>query len=134
LIDETIYGRYVDELQTHLFGDLSFIDIVKSRSNSHRKNRFIVIYLLRSKDVFQHYYKKRYDLRIVDIFDKIIVSLKSRSANPIANYFIIKLGISGLHSKKVLSKFEINELFKDLNSFYAYHNKEMSVSMQIVKQ
>ncbi|WP_027415041.1 hypothetical protein [Aneurinibacillus terranovensis] len=122
MLNLSIYKAYIQELREHLFRDGSMEQIVEGISNSHRKRRFLAMYVMQSKEIFDLYYKQRLELGLDDLFNQIISALFSEKSE-LKNEFISILEITPDMVSKRASPFEIKEMEKDLNAYLLYQQK-----------
>ncbi|WP_047154561.1 hypothetical protein [Aneurinibacillus tyrosinisolvens] len=122
---QDLYEQYIQELHAHLCDTMPIEQIIGSWQNSHRKRRFIAMYLLQSKEVFHFYYKKRTQLGIKGIFNQIISAMIAEPTSQLKQDIIQSIGMTkGMISGDV-SSYEIKETLKDINSFALYCRKRL---------
>lgn len=115
------YKKYLIELSTHLFGDASVNEIIKNIKNSHRKKRFISLYLAQDKEIFFHYYERRESLGLEKVFSQLISALLAETEkNPVKKVMVKELQVNHGMVDIPCSKEEISEVNKDLNLFLFY--------------
>ncbi|WCK57324.1 hypothetical protein PP175_29480 (plasmid) [Aneurinibacillus sp. Ricciae_BoGa-3] len=124
LFNQEVYRQYIHELRTHLFGDMPFEQLIKNIANSHRKRRFVAMYLLQDKTLFHTYYDKRKELGLETMFNQILSTLfYQKEEHPIKQEIISFLDAELSMIKGSVSPFQIKEMMKDINSFILYQNK-----------
>lgn len=118
------FKQYIGELHEHLFNNLSINQIIKDMDNSHRKKRFISMFLIQDKETFDMYYEQRGLLGLSDAFNQVIQALLlNHDSDRLKQLFVIELGIhEGLVEKNV-STYRIKEIEKDLRAFSFYQTK-----------
>ncbi|WCF11510.1 hypothetical protein NDS46_31630 (plasmid) [Paenibacillus thiaminolyticus] len=123
--DYNLFAEYLDHLQKHLFGELSFEEILNNIENNHRKIRFVSMYILKDKELFYELFKKRKERGLEDIFNSVIGTLLCESDNPeFKTVFIRNLNLcSGMLSEEV-SEFKRKVVMKDLQAFMLWAWKQ----------
>lgn len=115
---QEVYEQYIKGLHEHLFDGMPIEQIMGNWQNSHRKRRFIVMYLLQSKDIFHFYYGKRKEHRIEPIFNQVISALLYEpQKSQLKLDFVSTLGITKDMITENISSFQIKEMMKYLHSF-----------------
>jgi hypothetical protein len=129
--DQEMFKTYIDELQKHLFGTLSFEELLINVEDHHQKLHLVTLNLLKDKETFYHYYKKKDDLGISWIFDIIIGSLTVNVAgDKIKEHLTSFLELSPEMKTAETSSYEEKVVMKNLKSFMMYARKRKGVFNQ----
>jgi hypothetical protein len=124
-LNQGLFRQYVEELQKHLFADMTLDDIINGLQESHRKRRFVAMYLLKDRDTFTSFLSKRHELGIDAVFNQIITTLLNKADSyPFIADWIELLDIKKDMVTKEPSSYEIREMMKDLKSFIFYCTKQ----------
>jgi len=120
------FRDYIGELQRHLFDNQGMDSIMNEMENSHRKQRFIAMYLIQSKEIFYRYFEKRKELQLEGIFYHLIFTLlQNKETFRLKELFVEELA---LHSEMIPENFhpspyKVKEIEKDLRAFSFYQTK-----------
>jgi len=118
--------EYVMNMKQHLFKDESLEHIIEGIQTSHRKRRFMMMYLLHDKDIFHRYYKERQAWGMERLFDQIIAGLLGRDIFGVKKVISEYLDISYIPENSNITQYEKREFTKDINSFVVYTRKNLS--------
>ena len=125
MIFQNEYKEYLSELSKHLFGQTPFHEILKKTNESHRKKRFVALYVAQDRETFYAYYEKRKELGLEGIFSQLISALLYKTEfHPIKREMVRSLGITKDMIDYPCFDHELNEVKKDLNSFLLYLKKQ----------
>ncbi|PLS19217.1 hypothetical protein CVD28_02060 [Bacillus sp. M6-12] len=120
-----LFQEYIQELHAHLFDNEPFEQIIQNFKGSHRRKRFVAMYLIQTKSIFYSYYERRTELQIEKLFNQIITALLyKKEQNRLKQFFVKSLE---LHPDMIMGKvssYEIKEIEKDLHAFSFYQTKK----------
>ncbi|MCM3786216.1 hypothetical protein M3231_24990 [Neobacillus mesonae] len=124
VFNQDAFAEYLHELRLHLFGDDSIDEIISKIEDSHRARRFVMLYLIKNRETFYYYHKKRTELGFELLYDTIISALfYERERKPAKQELINLLAINlGMVSKRI-EGYPLKEFDKDLNAFLTYWGK-----------
>lgn len=119
------YKAYLSELSEHLFDDKKISEIIQNTHLSHRKKRFVVLYLARDKETFDSYYAKRKSLGLESIFSQLIAGLLYETDKHVVKRAMVStLKLTEEMIEQPVEEHEKKEVNKDLNSFLFYLRKQ----------
>lgn len=121
------YKEYLAELGSHLFANASFEEILQTKKKSHRKKRYVALYLAQDNETFHHYYERRKEFGLEQIYSQLISALLFETEkSPIKREMVKELEVTKDMIDFPCFDYEINEIKKDLNSFQLYLLKRTS--------
>jgi hypothetical protein len=119
------YQQYIKELHVHLFEQQTFEQIVQEFKKGHRRKRFVAIYLIQDKTVFDTYYEKRNELKLEKLFNQLVSALLfNTKQNPLKELFVETLELTPDMITGKVSSYEIRVIEKDLHAFAFYQTKK----------
>lgn len=126
---EEAYIQYIDDLHYHLFEGKTLEEIFAGISESHRKRRFVAMYLLRDPKTFHSYFEKRFDLGLEGIFNQVISALFfEKDKLLIKRKLIAKLELNRGMVRTPVSEHDLRVLTKDLQAFVWHATKQILLS------
>jgi len=123
--DQEFFNQYLDDLQMHLFEEMSLSEIIElAKRDHHRARRLLNLYILRSRVVFQDFYKRRKELGIQSIFVQVISALFHEvERSPIKQEIVELLGIKECMIESRVEGYGLKEFNKDILAFVLYWRK-----------
>jgi hypothetical protein len=122
---EKLFKEYIQELHTHLFENEPFEQIIQNLRGSHRRKRFVAMYLIQSHSIFYSYYKRKKELQLDRLFNQIISALlHKKEQNRLKQSFVNRLELHPDMISGKVSSYEIREMEKDLHAFAFYQTKK----------
>lgn len=123
-MEHEIFVRYINELQTYLFEDTKLQDIIKSAKLSHRKNRFLSLYVLKNEKIFYELYSMQSEYGLEDIFSKVLTALFNQDQHAkLKQHFIRCLNVREELAKESSTLYQVKEFNKDLANFEIWRRK-----------
>lgn len=126
------YQAYVREHHQSLFDAAPVEELMKDVYKGHRRKRFVAMYLMSlSKEEFDAYYAKRFELELDKLFNQLISALTYKTEkSPLKQLFVQTLGVTKDMVSEPVSNYEIKEIEKDLHAFSFYQTKKVLKSKQ----
>lgn len=119
------FQEYVGELHEHLFENEPIDRIIKKMDKSHRRKRFLSMYLIQSPEIFNHYYKEKKEFELEELFNQVISGLLyNLEENRLKQFFVDLLSLNQDMVTNEVSDFEIKEFEKDLYAFSFHEIKK----------
>lgn len=119
------YREYIHELHAHLFELAPIERIIGEVQKGHRRKRFIAMYLLQDKELFDLYYEKRKELRLEKVFNQLVSAMLYKTEkNALKQLFVEMLDLKESMIIGKVSSYEIREIEKDLHAFSFYETKK----------
>lgn len=120
-----LYQGYIQELHAHLYDNQPFEQVIQHLQHSHRRKRFVAMYLIQSKVIFYSYYERRKEFHIEPLFNQIIAAMLSNTEqNRLKQWFVDMLELTPDMIAGKVTSYEIKVVEKDLNAFSFYQTKK----------
>lgn len=115
----------MDDLQKYLFAEMNLSEIIQlAKKDHHRARRLLNLHIIRDREVFHDFYKRREELGIQAVFDQVISALFHEADRRSIKQEII--GLLGIEKSMIVSKVEgygLKEFDKDLLTYGMYWRK-----------
>jgi hypothetical protein len=134
--DKELFNQYLDNLQEHLFGDISVLEIIElAKRDHHQARRQMNLHVLRNRETFHDFYVKREELGIQSVYDQVISALfHETEKRPVKLEIIELLGIEQGVIESEVEGYGLKEFDKDLASFIFYRRKREGTVAEMVQE
>lgn len=133
--DQDFFNQYLDELQKHLFGDMSVPEIIElAKRDHHQARRQMNLHILRSREVFNDFYERKEELGIQFVDHTISALFHETEKRPVKLEIIELLGIEQGMIKNKVEGYGLKEFDKDLLSFIFYRRKREGTVGEMVQE
>ncbi|CAM3052663.1 hypothetical protein PASE110613_14480 [Paenibacillus sediminis] len=124
-----MFDEYLNWWRENIFPGESIGEIIGG-IDDYRQNRFMCMWLMKSKEEFWSYHARRKELGLEHVFDTIIAALFYETGKKEwKQRFIDLLEITPDLQESEVSDYQIKVLQKDMNSYEVFRRKKLGIPL-----
>ncbi|ASS66987.1 hypothetical protein NYE70_22135 [Paenibacillus sp. FSL R5-0407] len=126
-----MFDSYLIWWRESFFAGESIDEIIAGIEDNYRKNRFIAMWFMKSKEEFWTYYAMRKELKLERVFNTIIATIFYETEKKEWKQRLIDLLeiTHDLQESEEVPLYEIKVLQKDMNSYEVYRRKKLGIPL-----